>query len=237
MSATAYLEALSELLTRIRQSQLPAVQAVGALIGRSVSEGGVVHLFGCGHSHLAAEEVFIRSGTLTTVRAIWPEMITDKLERVEGLGAAVLGMGDVRPGEVLFIISNSGINPLPVDVACEARRRGAITVAVTSKQHSLAVQSRHSSGKRLFEVCDHVLDTCVPAGDALVDLPGSPGPVGPASTFGAVALIHATMVEATNWLIRHGFEPPVRISRNMPGGDAHNDELARRYRDRIPELG
>ncbi len=237
MSAAVYLKALTALLSCIQDSQLSAVQAVGARIGESVAEGGVVHLFGCGHSHLAAEEVFIRSGTLTTVRAIWPDMITDKLERVEGLGAAVLAMGDVRPGEVLFIISNSGINPLPIDVAYEAGRRGAVTVAVTSKQHSLAVPSRHSSGRRLFEVCDHVLDTCVPAGDALVELPGSPGPVGPASTVGAVALIHAAMVEAAGWLIRRGIEPPVRISRNMPGGDEHNDMLARRYRDRIPELG
>lgn len=237
MSADAYLSALAALISEIQTTQLEPIRAVGECIGRSVASGGIVHLFGSGHSHMAAEEVFIRSGTLTTVRAIWPDMITDKLERLEGLGTAVLSMGDVRSGEVLFIISNSGINPMPIDVALEARLRGATTVAVTSRQHSLAVPSRHSNGKRLMEVCDFVLDTCVPAGDALLEIEGSPGPVGPASTVGSVAVIQAAMAEAVTWMTKNGHQPPVRISRNMPGGDEHNDRLGQRYRDRIPELG
>jgi uncharacterized phosphosugar-binding protein len=213
------------------------VVEVGERIGRSVADGGIVHLFGSGHSHMAAEEGFIRSGTLTTVRAIWPEQITDKLERVEGLGPSILKMGDVRPGELLFVISNSGINPMPIDVAVAAKQQGAVTVAVMSTQHSLAVPSRHSSGQRLMDVCDYVLDTRVPPGDAILTLPGLPYPIGPASTFASVSLIQAVMAEAVNWMMTNGFEPPVRISRNMPGGDAHNDRLGQRYRNRIPELG
>ena len=96
---------------------------------------------------------------MTAVRAIWPEQKTNKFERVEGLGASILNMGDVHPGELLFIISNSGINPMPIDVALEARKRGVVTVAVTSKEHSRTVPCRHSGGKRLFEICDYVLDT------------------------------------------------------------------------------
>lgn len=237
MSAEAYLNALSDLLADLAKTQLETVRAVGAIAGRSVADGGIIHLFGSGHSHMAAEEVFVRAGTLTTVRAIWPEQVTDKLERVPGLGAAVLNMGDVRPGEVLFVISNSGINPLPIDVALEGRRRGAVTVAVTSRQHSLAVESRYSGGQRLLDACDYVLDTRVPPGDALLTIAGLPGPVGPASTVASVALIQAVMAEAVHWMVENGFEPPIRISRNMPGGDTHNDRLASRYRDRIPELG
>jgi len=237
MSGQAYLQAVSALLAELQATQLDSLRVVGEVIGRSVAAGGIVHLFGSGHSHMAAEEVFVRAGTLTTVRAIWPEQITDKLERVEGLGPSILKMGDVRPGEVLFVISNSGINPMPVDVALEAKGRGAVTVAVTSIQHSLAVPSRHSSGRRLMDVCDYLLDTRVPAGDVLLTVPGLGYPIGPASTVGSVSLIQAAMAEAVHWLVANGHEPPVRISRNMPGGDAHNDRLGLRYRDRIPELG
>lgn len=236
MAASAYLQRLVALVQEIEVDQIDTIQAVAARMGQSIAEGGIVHLFGSGHSHLAAEEVFVRAGTLTTVRAIWPQQITDKFERVEGLGASVLRLGDVRPSEVLFVISNSGINPLPIDVALEARGRGAVTVAVSSKAHSLAAPCRHSGGKRLFEICDYFLDTHVPPGDAVLDLPGLPYRIGPASTVASVALIQATMSETVEWLLARGYEPPVRISRNLPGGDAHNDALGERYRSRIPEL-
>lgn len=236
MAASAYLQRLVNLLQELQTSQLGTVQEVAARMGQSIAAGGIVHLFGSGHSHMAAEEVFVRAGTLTTVRAIWPQQITDRFERVEGLGESVLKLGDVRSGEVLFVISNSGINPLPIDVALEARQRGAITVAVSSRAHSLSAPCRHSGGKRLFEVCDYFLDTGVPAGDAVLELSGLPYRIGPASTMASVALIQAAMAETVEWLLAHGYQPPVRISRNLPGGDAHNDALGERYRHRIPEL-
>lgn len=237
MSGSQYLKQLSVLLTKLQETQLNTVQTLGEKVGRSVVNEGIVHLFGSGHSHMAANEVFVRAGTLTTIRAIWPEQMTDKLERVEGLGASILNMGDVHPGELLFVISNSGINPMPIDVALEAKKRGAVTVAVTSKEHSRTVSCRHSGGRRLFEVCDYVLDTCIPAGDALLKRPELNYPFGPASTVASVALIQAVMAEAVSWMLDNGYEPPVRISRNMPGGDEHNDRLGELYRHRIPELG
>lgn len=237
MSGVSYLKQLSALLLKLQETQLATVQTLGEQVGRSVAVEGIVHLFGSGHSHMAANEVFVRAGTLTAVRAIWPEQMTDKLERVEGLGPSILNMGDVRPDELLFVISNSGINPMPIDVALEAKKRGVVTVAVTSREHSLAVPCRHSGGKRLFEVCDYVLDTCVPAGDALLKRPDLDHPFGPASTVASVALIQAVMAEAVGWMLDNGYNPPLRISRNMPGGDEHNDRLGERYRQRIPELG
>lgn len=236
MAAELYLNRLVALIKDLQATQLEAVKALGEAVGRSVVTGGIVHLFGSGHSHMAAEEVFVRAGTLTTVRAIWPQQISDKFERVEGLGSVILKMGDVHPGEILFIISNSGINPMPIDVALEAGKNGVTTVAVTSKQHSLAAPSRHSGGRRLFEVCDYFLDTRVPAGDAILEVPGLSYRIGPASTVASVALIQAVMAEAVSWMIANGHQPPVRISRNMPGGDVHNDALGRIYGVRIPEL-
>lgn len=235
MSGKRYLEAVQGVVDRLG-SQLATVEQIGGWVGSSVADGGIVHLFGSGHSHMAAEEPFVRAGTLTSVRAIWPVQQTDRFERVEGLGQAVLGLDDVRPGEVLIVISNSGINPLPVDVGLAAGSLGARVVGVGSLAHSRSSDSRHSGGKRLFEVCEAFLDTGVPVGDAMVEMRGAPTPVGPGSTVASVALIQAVMVEATAWLTAEGVEPPLRISRNLPGGDARNDALSKRYADRIPEV-
>ena len=231
-----YLHAVAELLVSVADTQAAAIGRVGEIVGRSVAQGGVVHLFGAGHSRLPAEDVCLRAASLTSSRAIWPDRVSDKFERFGGLAPVVLKQGDVRAGEVLFVISNSGINPMPIEVAQQARATGATVVGVGSRQHSLATASRQADGVRLMDVCDVFLDTGVPAGDALIEADGLPGPVGPASTIMAAALLHAVLVEATGWMVSAGHVPPVRISRNLPGGDEHNAAISRRYADRIPEL-
>lgn len=232
----AYLRSLALVVQGLADTHTKQIPDIGARVGASLGAGGVLHLFGAGHSRLAAEDVCIRAGSLTATRAIWPDRMSDKFERYEGLAPVVLSLGDVQPGEILMVISNSGINPMPIDVATEARDRGAYVVGVGSREHSLAVPSRHSSGQRLLDVCDTYLDTRVPAGDALIQDERLQAPVGPASTIAAAALLHAVLVEATGWLVGNGHIPPLRISRNMPGGDEHNAELSRQYAQRIPEL-
>lgn len=236
MSARAYLTRAASMLRELDELEGERLERLGERIARSVAIGGIVHLFGSGHSHMAAEEPFVRAGTHTAVRAIWPQQITDRFERVPGLGASVLALGDVRDGEVLFVISNSGRNPLPVDVALAGSEAGAYVVGVGSAAHAQAAPSRHPDGHHLLDVVDEFLDTHVPVGDALCsDLDGLP-PVGPGSTIASVALIDAVFVQAAVALRRLGHEPPVRVSRNVHGGDAVNDRHAEIYGDRIPEL-
>ena len=191
MTAREYLTRAASLLRQIDEQEGERIELLGERIARSVASGGVVHLFGSGHSHMAAEEPFVRAGTLTAVRAIWPQQVSDRFERVSGLGASVLSMGDVREGEVLFVISNSGRNPLPVDVALAGSAAGAYVVGVGSAAHAETVPSRHPDGHRLLDVVDEFLDTHVPPGDALLaDLDNLP-PVGPGSTLASVALVNA----------------------------------------------
>src|ERR671925_126994 len=95
-----YLEALRGLLTVVSEQEIDAVRAAGEAVGTSVAADGIVHTFGSGHSHLVAEEIFIRAGTLTTVRSIWPDHRTDRFERVPGLGASIVDKGDVRSEDV-----------------------------------------------------------------------------------------------------------------------------------------
>jgi uncharacterized phosphosugar-binding protein len=230
-----YLQALATLIASRATACGEQIDAAARLIGESIAGGGILHLFGSGHSRLVAVDTAVRAATLTASHAVYPEEWLGRIERVEGLGDIVVKRADLRAGDVFVVISNSGLNPLTIDVAILAGQAGAKVIATGSAAHSLAGVSRHSSGKRLMDVCDVFLDTGVPAGDALFQPVDTP-PVGPASTVAASALLHATLVEATRWLVDHGYEPPLRRSRNLPGGDQHNATVAARYADRIPEL-
>jgi uncharacterized phosphosugar-binding protein len=230
--AADYLTELAGVIASRRTACAEPIAAAARAIGESVAAGGILHLFGSGHSRLVAVDAAVRAATMTNAEAICPDEWPGRVERLEGVGEIVLKRSDIRAGEVLVVISNSGLNPLPLEVARGGASRGAVVVGVGSAAHSLAGTSRYG---RLLEIADIFLDTGVPAGDALFHPPDTP-PVGPASTVAASALVHATLVEASRWLVDHGHEPPIRRSRNLPGGAEHNTEVAARYLDRLPEL-
>ena len=208
----------------------------------SLAGGGTLHVFGAGHAHLFAEELAFRAGGLAPVNPIvdygytlmgGSASLSTRLERLEGYATAKLQSYDLRPGEVLLVVSQSGINPGPVEAALYAKERHLNVIAVTSVGHSRGMLSRHSSGKRLYEIADVVIDNHVPMGDALVELrPGFPR-VSAASTVVGAAILQALVAEVTSRLMQRGIEPPVWISSNVPDGDAHNKRLAEKYPARI----
>ena len=234
-NAADYLTELAGIISSRQTECAGQIGAAAQAIGECVAVGGIIHLFGSGHSRLVAIDAAVRAATMTSSEAICPDEWVGRVERVEGIGEIVLKRSDIRAGEVLIVISNSGLNPLPIEVALGGTARGATVIGVGSAEHSKAGTSRHSSGERLMEVVDVFLDTGVPAGDALFHPPDT-APVGPASTVAASALVHAALVEASRWLVDHGHEPPIRRSRNLPGGAEHNTAVAARYLDRLPEL-
>jgi uncharacterized phosphosugar-binding protein len=158
------------------------------------------------------------------------------LERTNGYGNVIIDSQDIRQGEVVFIISNSGVNPVPIDLALRAREKGAQTVAIASVENYRDVLSRHRSGERLADVVDLAIDTHVPRGDALLELPGHQRLVGGVSTAVGVALINAIVVETADVMVRRGIDPPVIPSMNVPDGDALMEKLIAEYGDRLPLL-
>ncbi|GHJ41911.1 sugar isomerase domain-containing protein [Streptomyces sp. TS71-3] len=233
--AADYLTELADIISRRGIECAEQIGAAAEAIGACVAAGGIIHLFGSGHSRLVAIDAAVRAATMTNAVAICPDEWVGRVERVEGIGEIVLKRSDIRAGEVLVVISQSGLNPLPIEVALGGIAREATVVGVGSAAHSQAGTSRHGSGARLMDIVDVFLDTGVPAGDALFH-PAHTAPLGPASTVAASALVHATLVEASRWLVDHGHEPPIRRSRNLPGGAEHNTAVAARYLDRLPEL-
>lgn len=242
MSASAeYLRACRETIDRLAATQSGAIDQASELIAERVASGGMVFTFGTGHSHELAEEVSYRAGGIVPVSPILEPSLTGStevsksefLERLEGFAPHILDYHRVGQGDVLVIISNSGRNAAPVEMAIEARRRGIPVVAVTSMAYSQAVSSRQSSGKKLYEVADIVIDNCAPHGDAVVRLEGVAQPAGPLSTVAGAALMHAMMVGAAERLVGKMDPVPVFWSGNLDGVTEKNWSMMDRYRDRV----
>jgi uncharacterized phosphosugar-binding protein len=224
----SYYEKILELLARIHASQQEAIDRAGAIVGKTVKEGGICHAFGSGHSAAIAYEAHGRAGGLAAVNAII-DPLRGLSEKVEGYGRALMAPVRLSPKDCIIIISNSGRNALPIEVAMVAKERGLPVIAITSLAHSTSVSSRHSSGKRLFELADIVLDNQGDPGDAVAALPGLDIPMGPTSTITGAFIINEVMMSAAKWLVEKGVEPPVFKSANLDGSKEHNAQLRNRY--------
>jgi uncharacterized phosphosugar-binding protein len=234
-----YFDRLNGLLNDLR-AEGPAIEAASKLIAECIAAGGVVHVFGSGHSHMMAEEVFHRAGGLFAFNAMLDINLTSfgtlkpgMVERAEGYAPVVIDSFDVRAGEVVIVVSNSGINPVPIELAIEAKKRGAKTIGITSANAYANAKSRHSSGKKLGDVVDLTIDSRVPVGDAILAFDGLEAPVAAASTALGAALMNAIVAQTTELLLESGSRPPVVVSMNIPGGDERNAELAERYGPRL----
>jgi uncharacterized phosphosugar-binding protein len=241
---TPYHQAIMRLIAAIMRSQAASLERAAQAVFASLSKDGVFHVFGSGHSHALAEEAYHRAGGLVPVNAIQevfltpltPPEVSGQLERVSGLAKMILDGHDLRSGEVLMVISNSGINAVPVEVALEAKARGLTVIALTSLNHSRLVPARHPNGKRLFEIADIVLDNCGEPGDAAVEYEGLRGRVAPTSLLTGAYIINSLVCRVVELFLAKGLAPPIYLSANVPGGDEHNQTLERKYRGRIRGL-
>ncbi len=241
---TLYHETIIRLLEQIQTTQAAALEAAARTIFVSLKADGIWHIFGSGHSHALAEEAFHRAGGLVPVNAIQEVFLTPltrpvlsgQLERIPGVAKVILDGHDLRPGEVLMVISNSGINPVPVEMALEGKARGLTVIALTSWAHSQRMTSRHASGKRLFEIADIVLDNCGTPGDGAVAYDGMPSRVAPTSLLVGSYIINSLVCRVVELFLAAGMTPPVYISANVPEGDEHNRRLEVKYRGRIRGL-
>lgn len=211
-----------------------------AWMAEAIEAGGLVRVFGTGHSRLLAEEIFFRAGGLAPTDAILEDSVSgyhdvsksELTERLEGYGQLIVEHRRMAPPDVLIIVSQSGRNAVPIDVALAAKARGVRTIAITSIAHATSQPSRHSSGRHLHEVVDLVIDNGAPAGDCAVTLANGV-PVGPLSGVLGASIMQALVVGAADRLLADGIEPPVFRSGNVDGGREVSQRLLDQYWDRI----
>ncbi|MDE1949384.1 MAG: SIS domain-containing protein [Burkholderiales bacterium] len=241
--ARRYFDGLAERLERLRDTQCEAIEAAAELCAASIAAGKLVFTFGTGHGAIPALESFPRTGTIVGFRPIvetamlsfhrvWGDTGARQyrfIHAAEGYGRAIMASHQTDPGDGMILFSHSGINAVIIDIALECKRLGIRLVAVTSLGHSQAAASRHSSGKRLFELADVVIDSGGALGDAALRLDGLEHPVGAQSTSLTVAVTHAIEACTAERLIARGIEPMVMLSPNTAGKQAATEQNERNY--------
>lgn len=242
MKADQYIQIVQQTIAQAWESQRDTISEISRSIRQTLENHHSVYIFGCSHAGILAEEAFYRTGGLAVINPIFfpafmlntrPVTMTSQMERIDGLGKILADANGLNQGDLLIIHSVSGRNNVPVEFAMEAKSRGVTTVAITNVRYSSAVTSRHSSGKRLFEVCDLVLDNCGTVGDAAVELEGLAEKIGPTSTACGTALLNGIIIETVEGFLENGQVPPVFMSANLDGGDAHNQAIFQQYKNQI----
>jgi uncharacterized phosphosugar-binding protein len=238
-----YFDAAIGLLARVRDEEAANITAAGTLVADAVAAGGRIFAFGAGHSCLPAQDVVYRAGGLALMNLltvpgvvgvdVMPAPLGSALERVEGLAGAVLSTSPLREGDVLVVISLSGRNALPVEMAMTARSRGVRVIGLTSLAYARETASHHASGTFLRDHCDVVLDNKIAVGDAELDAEGVPTRFASASTVVTSALMQAVVATAVAGLAARGITPPMLRSGNVDGGLDWNARVMREYGDRI----
>ena len=252
-AAFDYIGQAKAILERIEATQMNAIENAVEICAQAIAGDGLVHLFGTGHSRIFIEEMFPRHGSFAGFHPIVELSLTFHnlvvgsngqrqamfLEHVEGFGQVILRNFVFSKPDCFLLFSNSGINEVVVDVAIEAKRQDLPVIAVVSVEHCNASAALHSSGKKLTDFADIVIDNCTPAGDALVRVPNLEDPVGPGSTIGAAAVTNALKCRIAEKLTALGKPPLVLTSSYFIGSEASKkrfDDCYDDYRDRVRKV-
>ena len=228
-----FLPAARELLERIAATQDDVLERASRICTDAIAAGGLAHAFGTGHSRIQVEELFPRYGSFPGFNPIVELSMTFHtqvvgangqrqamfIERVEGLAGQILASYDLGPPDAMLVFSASGVTAVPIEMAMGARERGLPVVAVTSVASASAGTPSHSSGTRLLDHADVVVDLCTPPGDALIHVDGVDTPVSPGSTVAAVAIANEIKARTAAALAERGLLPPVLTSAALVGAE------------------
>lgn len=241
-----YQQAITAVLDQLWSTQTPNLKRAAALMADSIAAGGLVHVFGSGHSVLPVMDIFPRYGSyvgfhpMMDARLMWFSVLDAGgvrellwLERTEGYAKVFLAGQDLAPGDTTLVFSHGGLNAAGIEVALGCQARGLRVVGVTSLDNARRRAATHSSGKKLADVCDVVIDNCVPAEDALVPIEGVTGNVAAGSTVAFITIGMALVAEVAAQLRQRGITPHPFVSPNVTAvGPDHNEQVFREYQAR-----
>ena len=250
MLAKQWLDNARNVMSNIEDTQLDNIRKAAQVMADSIEAGRWVHTFGCGHATIPVEEMYPRIGgfvgfhpmvelPLTFFTRITGEMGVHQfvfLERVEGYGVEIMKGYNFDPRDTMWVFSHSGINNVNIDVALEAKRKGLKVIAYGSARAAKGKQTRHSSGKTIFDIADIVVDTCAPIEDASVPIKNHQDKLGPVSTIAFVTCVWMTVITVAEILVDRGFKLHIHPSHNVPGDTTAKqrlEEALATYKERI----
>lgn len=235
-----YIEKIKAHIDRIATTQREAIEQAAQRVADAILEDRLIHTFGTGHSHMIGLEMFARAGGLGNVNAMIDSTAlmvegarrSAYLERLPGLAATIWENYRISPGDLMIVISNSGRNAMPLEMAMLARERGLYVIGITSLAQSEKYPSRHPSGRKLFEVVDLVIDNCVPPGDGILRIDGNQ--TGASTSVSGMLIINTLVTEGLKRAAGKGVKLPVYYSQNIDGYS--NEELFAKYEGRLRHL-
>lgn len=239
-----YFECIYDRLQTTLDKEKVAMKSAADKVAATIMNDGIIFLFGCGHSHILTEEVFYRAGGLVPLKPIFHEPLmlhegasrSSEIERKNNYAENFMKGHDIGPRDLFIVLSTSGRNPVPVDVALFAKEKGAEVIGITSYEYSSSNPSRHKSGKHLYDVVDLVIDNHSVKGDAILHHSKVAIPFAPTSTVLGATILNSIFSEAIAIMAESDFEPPIFLSGNLEGSDEHNQKLIKKFKERIPLL-
>ena len=230
-----YLDCITGILSRIEREDAAALECASDAVSDVICRDGIVHVFGCGHSHLAALDTFYRAGGLACVSPVLDEdlMLHDgaakssRLEKMSGIAAEVYRRHEVKADDLFVVISASGKNAAPVEMLRAAKADGVKTVAISSSAY-------RAHGAVLLDEADIPIDCLVPHGDAVIEVGAAK--MGGLSTYASLFILNTILVEGAKKALARGVTPPIYVSGNVEGGTARNVALEKRYFGRVKRL-
>ena len=233
---------VKELIDIVYNKEKDNIKESAKLIFESIKDGGVLHVFATGHSHMLAEEMFYRAGGLVAIDPILRPFLmqhegaisSTKFERLPGIAKVVYDGLEIKEGEPFIVVSNSGINAVPIEFAQIAKENNHKVIVITSVESSKKLNSRALDGRHLYECGDIVIDNHVPHGDGIVDT--KYGNVGAVSSIICSYIAQSLVLEIINLYMENDMIPPIYMSANLAGGDEHNKKVYEEYKKRVKSL-
>ena len=245
INADIYFEEAGKVIAELKTTQIDKIREAGKVLAESILNGGVVHIFGTGHSKVFSMEMSGRAGGLIPMHAIMmdklvfeggvteEELRSPEFERDPEVAHRLWGLYSIDERDAFIVISNSGRNGAIVEFASMVKERKMPLIVITSMEHSSRTTSRHPSGKKLYEFGDIVIDNYGPEGDSLIPVEGLPMKACSISSITGAFIAQGLTAEIVKNYIEKGRVPPLYISSNIDGGDAHNNKLKKEYAGRI----
>lgn len=243
MFVEQYYNNVHNTLGNIKEHELEKITLAGKKVAEAIKANALVHVFGCGHSHMVSEELFYRAGGLVPINPIFDTgaMLhegarrSSAIERLSGYAKLTLYNYKISPNDIFLVVSNSGINSYPIEMAEEAKKKGAYVIGITSEFYK-DVPSRHPQKLHLLDVCDMYINNHVNYGDASIAVTEDGVKSGPLSSISTFFIANSIILSACQRLSAENIIPPIFTSGNIPQGDSQNIKFLNNYQYRIKHL-